>query len=193
MLDGAEMFTVTDLRQYGYCPRILYYQACLPDIRPVTGKMQAGIDAHDAERKRAVRRDMSQYGRVEGRRHFDVRVQSTALRLSGIIDEVVESAGELMPVDYKLAGEAGDHHRLQLAAYGLMLEETMRKPVRHGYLYLIPARQAVKVPLTSRLKARVREALAAMWQIAITEAVPAPTNWRQRCTDCEFRRFCNDV
>jgi len=155
--------------------------------------MQAGIDAHDAERRRAVRRDMSQYGQVEGQRHFEVRVQSAALRLSGVIDEVVENAGELMPVDYKLAGKAGDHHRLQLAAYGLLLEETMGKPVRRGYLYLIPARQAVKVPLTPRLKVQVREALAAMWQIAITEAVPAPTDRRQRCADGEFRRFCNDV
>ena len=96
-------------------------------------------------------------------------------------------------VDYKLAGKAGDHYRLQLAAYGLLLEETMGKPVRRGYLYLIPARQAVKVPLTPRLKVQVREALAAMWQIAITEAVPAPTDRRQRCADGEFRRFCNDV
>jgi CRISPR-associated exonuclease Cas4 len=25
------------------------------------------------------------------------------------------------------------------------------------------------------------------------EAMPEPTPWRERCKECEFRRFCNDV
>ena len=102
MLDAEELlFTITDLKQYIYCPRIFYYHACLPNIRPVTYKMKAGIDAHEDERKRALRRSFTMYDLPSGKRHFDVSVQSTALNLSGEIDEVVETdAGELIPVDY---------------------------------------------------------------------------------------------
>ncbi|MBK7917055.1 MAG: hypothetical protein IPJ94_12485 [Chloroflexi bacterium] len=39
-------FRVIDLKQYVYCPRILYYQTVLPDVRPITYKMEAGIQSH---------------------------------------------------------------------------------------------------------------------------------------------------
>ena len=37
---------VSELRQYVYCPRIVYYSTCLPDVRPVTYTMEAGQRAH---------------------------------------------------------------------------------------------------------------------------------------------------
>lgn len=194
MIDADELlFTVTDLKQYLYCPRIFYYHVCLPDIRPVTYKMEAGIAAHDTERKRAARRSLRQYDTTEGARAFDVPVQSAVLGLSGKIDEVVETPDELIPVDYKLARRAGYHFKVQLAAYGLMLEETRQVRVRRGFLYLISLRKTEEVAIKTGLRRAVQRALDAMRIIAATEHLPAATKWRQRCPDCEFRRFCNDV
>ncbi len=194
MLDSeALLFMVTDLKQYLYCPRILYYQNCLPNIRPVTYKMQAGMDAHERERERAARRSLGAYQVLAGERRFDVAVQSTSLALSGQVDELVETETELIPVDYKLARKAGYHYKVQLAAYAMLLEEACQKPVRRGFLYLIPLRKAVEVPITPALRRTVRQAVEAMQRIANLEQMPPPTKWRQRCADCEFRRFCNDV
>lgn len=52
-----QLFEVTDLKQWTYCPRVLYYRYCLPDIRPVTDLMRAGIGSHSDEvgREEAVR------------------------------------------------------------------------------------------------------------------------------------------
>ena len=36
---------VSDLKQWVYCPRVFYYQQCLPDVRPTTYKMKAGVEA----------------------------------------------------------------------------------------------------------------------------------------------------
>ncbi len=36
------ILTVTDLKQYCYCPRILFYMRCLPGVRPLTVKMEEG-------------------------------------------------------------------------------------------------------------------------------------------------------
>ena len=61
MLDEpmAVPWRVTDLKQYVYCPRILYYHTCLPRVRPTTYKMEASIEAHalepDRERRRSLR------------------------------------------------------------------------------------------------------------------------------------------
>ena len=193
--DGTEawLFTVTDLKQYMYCPRVFYYQVCLPHIRPLTYKMEAGMEAHAEEPKRALRRSFTPYGAEEGRRYFDVVIQSATLALSGVIDEVVEVGEEVIPIDYKLAKKAGYHYKIQLTAYALLLEEERGAQVERGFLYLIPLRQAVEIPITTKLRRSVRRALREMKVIATTEHMPPATRWQQRCPDCEFRRFCNDV
>jgi CRISPR-associated exonuclease Cas4 len=195
MLDSSEiLFTITDLKQFVYCPRILYYHACLPNIRPVTYKMQAGIDSHESERKRALRRSLTMYDELSGTRHFDVAVQSVELGLSGQIDEVVETDdGKLIPVDYKLARKAGHHFKVQLAAYAMLLEATFESQVKFGFLYLLLSRKTERVSITPKLRSEIMQALDTMHQIVDTETMPVPTQWRQRCSDCEFRRFCNDV
>ncbi len=194
MLDENRwLFTVTDLKQYMYCPRILFYQTCLPDVRPITYKMQAGVEAHVDERQRASRRSTRWYGLPEGERLFDVWVQSPTLGLSGQIDEVVQTESEIVPVDYKMAQRVGEHYKIQLAAYAMMLEETRQTQVRRGIIYLIPLRKANEVPITRALRQRVLSTLETMRAIAERETMPEPTEWRQRCADCEFRRFCNDV
>ena len=60
------MFTVTDLKQYTYCPRIVYYHHCLPAVRPVTYKTEAGVEAGSAEETRELRRSLRPYGLGRG-------------------------------------------------------------------------------------------------------------------------------
>jgi CRISPR-associated exonuclease Cas4 len=196
------MFTVTDLKQYGYCPRIVYYQHCLPDIRPETYKMEAGKEAGAAEEMRQLRRSLRPYGLREGECHLDVTLISERLDLSGRADLVIDTqdnpAGvrELIPVDFKLSpGRMGVNLRLQLIAYGALLEELWRAPSQRGYVYFIPQRRAMAVPFTPELRSQFQAALAAMRDIVYHERMPAPQRGRDRarCEVCEFRLFCGDV
>lgn len=194
MIDSDTLlFTITDLKQYMYCPRIFYYHACLPRIRPVTYKMQSGIAAHEKERDKAARRSFHMVQALSGERLFDVSVMDNELGLTGQIDEVVQTVDEWIPVDYKLARKAGYHFRIQLAAYAMMLAKITELPVKRGFLYLIPARKAVEVPITATLQRQVQQAIVEMRRAFEHELMPPATDWRQRCQDCEFRRFCNDV
>jgi len=194
MPDGDDgLFTVTDLKQYQYCARILYYHACLPDVRPVTRKMELGIRRHETESRRAIRRTMRIEGIEEARRVFDVAVQSQKLGLSGQIDEIIFFADHLIPVDYKLAKKVGAHFRLQIAAYAMLAEEQFGLKVRQGICYLIHSRDAVEIPITHRLRNNVVEAVEQMRRIVDKESMPEPTKQPRACMDCEFRRFCNDV
>lgn len=193
------LLKVTDLKQYAYCPRIPYYHYCLPEVRPTTYKMDAGIRAQDRAEELERRRSLRAYGLTEGERHFNVSVASGQLGVSGQIDLVIKHAvnGEdrLIPVDYKLSRrEPGRHFKLQIACYALLLEELWQLPVEDGFLYLIPARRAVRVPVTTRLRNDVRRQLAEIRALVLAERMPpVPARQRSRCVDCEFRRFCNDV
>ncbi len=194
MLDQNEdFFTITDLKQFAYCPRIFYYHACVPGIRPITYKMRAGIAVHTDEPKRAARRSLDRFGGSDGQRIFNVTILSRTLSLSGQIDEVIDTGTELIPVDYKLAHKDAFHFKIQLAAYALLLEEHHSVTVSRGFLYLIPRREMSEVPITPKLRKQVWQMLDDMRVIATSEHMPPATDCRQRCADCEFRRFCNDV
>ncbi len=190
-------FRVSDLKQWVYCPRILYYYQCLPDVRPVTYRMEAGIEAGRAEEGREERRSLRAYGLTRGEREFNVALASTQLGLRGEVDLVIDSdeagARELIPVDYKHSRQAGPHFKLQLAAYALLLEEARGIPVRRGFLYFIPLRRAEAVPIDTRLRGQLTKTLEAMRAMLAREQMPAPTPHRRKCVACEFRRFCNDV
>ena len=198
-LDGAGwQLRVTDLKQYAYCPRVVHYEYCMPRLRPVTYKMTAGIAEQTRVTELEERRSLRAYGLSRGERRYHVPVQSASMRCTGQIDMVIETdeGGEhrLIPVDFKLSRQKlGHHFRLQLACYGMMLEEQTGLAVPAGYLYRIPLRHAERVEFTQRLRAEVGKKINEIRTMIIAQRMPPPTANRARCTDCEFRRFCNDV
>jgi len=187
---------VTDLKQYTYCPRILYFNRCLPAVRPITEKMAEGKRVQEDEQGREVRRQLRTYGFSSGQRRFDVALYSSSLGVSAVVDLVIlQPDGQeiAIPVDYKLSEMAGEHFKLQLACYGLLVEEEMGLPAPYGFIYLMPERRAHRVPISTRDRERIKIALAEMREIVETERMPAMTTRPARCVNCEFRRFCNDV
>lgn len=188
------VLTVTDLKQWLYCPRVAYYMRCLPNVRPTTYRMRAAVDAHADEADRERRRGLRTYHLADGERAFAVEVASIELGLRGKVDLVVTRGDEVIPIEYKdSAGHVGKHFQMQLAAYGLLLEEATGLVARRGFLYFIPTRRSHQVELTDDLKEAVRAAVDGIQAMIARETMPEPTPWRERCRNCEFRRFCNDV
>ena len=186
---------VTDLKQWVYCPRVFYFQHCLPAVRPETFKMQVGKEAGRSEAGREERRSLRAYGIAMGEREFDVPLRSARLGLRGEVDMVitVSGMGEVIPVDYKLSRIVGAHFQLQVAVYGMMLEETRGMTVRRGFMYSIPLRRAEEIRIDQRLRTQAARAVEGMRRIAESETMPAAAKNRRKCVACEFRRFCNDV
>jgi CRISPR-associated exonuclease Cas4 len=198
--DSVATFEVTDLKQWSYCPRLLYYRYCLPEVRPITDLMEAGIRSHADETGREERRSLRTYGMSEGERSFDVVLHSDSLGLRGRLDLAIvvpnraDPRAEAIVVEYKDSEKAaGAHFKMQLAAYALLLEEAWKLQVRRGFIYSIPLRKAEAISITPTLRRNVQQQVAAMHKAIAGELMPpAPTN-RRPCVSCEFRRFCNDV
>lgn len=186
---------VTDLKQFVYCPRVFFYQACLPRVRPVTYKMEEGVEAGRSEVGREERRSLRAYGIQAATREFDVHVTSKRLGVRGEIDMVITVAGtgEVIPVDYKLSKIAGIHFQMQVAVYGMMLEEMRGVRVTRGFLYEIPLKRAEEVRIDARLRQRAEKAFREMREVLEKERMPAQVQNLAKCVACEFRRFCNDV
>ena len=188
------VFRVVDLKQWFACQRIVYYHHILPAIRPITYGMKAGQAAHEAVRPLEERRTLHAYAIPDGERYFDVRLYAPELQLSGLVDMVIGRDDEVIPVDFKDSAQIKSRHfRLQVVAYGILLEHLWQKPVKRGFIYSLLSRQVVEVKLTARARSDFTKAIVEMRKV-VGEAVfpPAPASQRL-CVTCEFRRFCNDV
>lgn len=199
--EGAEVsalleVTVTDLKQHAYCPRIPYYQYVLPlQVRAKkTYPMEQGIAVQEAVEALERRRGLRKYGAVDGRRRFGVWLRSPRLGISGRLDLMIETAATAYPVDFKHSdGPVRHNHRVQLAAYALLIDDALGKRVPGGFIYRVPTKDAIAVDIRERDREEVLAAADALRQAVRRESTPEPTEVRNRCTACEFRNFCGDI
>jgi CRISPR-associated exonuclease Cas4 len=185
---------VSDIKQYAYCRRIPYYHYVLPVEKKPTFKMEHGKDAHRIIEALEKRRRFRAYGLDRAERIFHVWLRSLELGLVGKLDLLLRTPSDCFPVDFKYTqGRPHRNHLLQLAAYGLLVEETFECQVERGFIYLIPDGAAVDCPIAPGLKAAVREAITGIHMMIRDERMPPPTDIRAKCHDCEFQNYCADI
>lgn len=185
---------VSDIKQHGYCPRIVYYQYVLPVDRAPTYKMEHGkavqIDVEALEKRRKLRA----YGIEGGERLFNLWLRSHHLGLSGRLDLLIRSGSDYFPVDFKYTEDVPRRNlQLQLAAYALLVEEHFRMSVSTDFLYLIPRKDVVIFELSEKLKEEVKAIMSTIRGMIRTERLPEPTPVRSRCHDCEYQNYCADI
>lgn len=185
----------TDLRQFLYCPRILYFTYVQPVRRLPTLKMLDGIEQHRREAK-LERQGRRRYRDLpHGERSHNVWLSSPALGLAGRVDMLLTLAnGEIVPVELKQDTKLERRHQYQLIAYALLATEQYGAVVRTCYLQSLISGRAVAVTVTARRIKFVLDTVAAMRRMIKDEAFPRPTRGYQgaKCHDCEYRRYCGD-
>lgn len=191
------MFTVSDIKQFCYCPRIIYFTYVMPVKKKPTFKMEYGKEEHLRTEELEERRKLKIYGFADGQRQFRVYLKSERLNLCGVLDMLISSNGYYYPVDFKDSlHPPGTNHRYQLTAYALLVEEMFNKPVRQGFIYSIPLKKVYSIPITQNMRDYTKKILARVKRIIELETMPRLSSnsvrWA-RCRGCEFRNWCGDV
>ncbi len=186
--------TVSDVKQFLYCPRVVFYTYCLHLKRPSTYKMAEGTLEHEAVTQKEERRSLRAYGLIEGERQFNISLYSRRLALTGKLDMVIVTPREVIPVDFKNTfSGAGLNHKYQLTGYALLVEDLWQRPVRRGFIYMIPRKKAQEVVITDNMRVFFRQTLGKIRDMIDRESLPQPSRRIRHCTDCEFINFCNDI
>jgi CRISPR-associated exonuclease Cas4 len=184
----------SDLRQFLYCPRVVYFSHVVPVARVETFKMSAGRDAEREHARLERRRNLARYGLDHGERRYDVRVNCAALGVSGTVDEVVSSSVSPVPVEVKFTeGGVAFGHKVQLVVYGMALEEEGSREIPRGFVHLVPSRRTVAVMFDSNLRAAARDVVRRIREMLENQDFPPPADRPAKCDGCELRCFCNDV
>ena len=189
-----EPVLVTDLKQWAYCPRVVFYRRIMPGVGKPTFKMEEGKAAQELLESLELRRSLHEYGFDAARRRFAVWLENRDLGLSGKLDLLLEGDGEAAVVDFKLSsGDIAENHRLQLAGYAMLAETELHAEIPCGFLYRIPDNRIFRVEITPELRDRVHQAIRAIQNMTAAEVCPDPTPVRRRCDECEYANYCADV
>jgi len=189
-----DLIPVTDLKQWAYCPRVVYYHHVMPAPPKPTYKMKEGLAAQEMIESLEMRRKFREYGLEPARRRFGPWLDNKELGLSGKIDLLLEAPEEIAVVDFKLtSGEPGQNHRIQLAGYSLLGESAYGRPARRAFLYRIPDNRIYVEPITEELRRAVKAAVVGIRKTGQSQLCPEPTDVRGRCVECEFANYCADI
>jgi CRISPR-associated exonuclease Cas4 len=188
---------VSDVKQYLYCPRIIYFDHVLhvPKLKDL--KLDVGKDKHDHMTRKEKRRKGAIFYDSEldeADKLFKVALESSALGLRGVLDYLITTEQEQIPVDYKFGrsnkGSVYLNHKYQLAAYALLVEEEYGTTVRRGYIHYSKDRINARIEMTDDLRRRTLKIIGKIKEIVEDEIEPVGTKMRAKCTDCEYLRFC---
>ena len=107
---------VNDLKQFEYCPRIVFYNTVMPVERKITVKMERGKEEELRLDALENRRTLKRYELGSGERRFHLGLESVRLGLSGKLDLLIISPKGFFPVDFKYTrGRPHRNHLVQLA------------------------------------------------------------------------------
>ncbi|MCK8826426.1 CRISPR-associated protein Cas4 [Natroniella acetigena] len=188
------MFRVTDVKQYAYCPRIIYFIYCMPLTIKKTYKMDYGQYQHDRAEELEKRRTLQRYNLEEGEKLYGVDLLSSRLGLKGKMDLLVVKGQEYIPIELKYSTrEPRLNHKYQLGAYLLLIEDQYDVSVRRGLIHLIPKQETFEVELTPSLRVKVKEIISKIKELVANETLPEASYERWKCKDCEYQNFCGDV
>ena len=188
------LLNVGDLKQWFYCPRVVFYHRFTPSAGVPTAKMKLALDAQAQIEALEARRSLKPYGLDEAQRIFNPWLSSDAVGLQGRPDLILEASNSIAVVDFKLtSGEVTDNLAAQLTAYSMIAEDIYKKPAPLGFIYRIPDSAVLPVEITPARRTSIQAASTAIFAMLEAEALPEPTPFRKRCEDCEYANFCGDI
>lgn len=126
----------------------------------------------------------------------EVRVCSKELKLRGMIDQLEIYPGGLVPLELKTGkmpkkGVWGSH-RIQLAAYALLLEEKYKANIKEGFIiYLdhLEKRQLVFNPFSRQEVLDTRDDIINMIE---TKNIPDFCDNQNKCASCGLKDICHN-
>lgn len=188
-------WNASDLRQFLYCPRVIFFRTVVPVGSPATVGMKLGKTAHEDHQRLEKRRQSFRFGVLEAKKVFEPTLRSSKLGLVGMVDMVLVSETEVIPVEMKSGKSGWPGHRLQLAAYGLMAQEEFSLPCSRGFLAYegMEDNQIEEIKFEKGIFQEVFYTMGKMKELLTYGLMPEPTPIRGRCKDCEYKRHCGDV
>lgn len=200
--DEAEYISGTDIKNWVYCPLIVYYRKVMVLDLKLGSQQEEGKRKHEDLQRKIMRR----VGIALRKRLPEVKEkvmnQEIILqkeRLRGLIDIVlITNNGEIIPVEIKMMrsnrGKPWPDHIYQLAYYAILLERKTGKLVKRGYIYYAEEEELIEIIITNHEKTRVKRIIRDIRRMLKDEKPPKIRINPRKCTGgCGYKWVCDKL
>jgi len=192
--DEIEYIPVTWIKQYHYCPRIIYFLGVLGVTERETESMVEGKEAHiDEEEKERRRKTLAGWRKIKVVNKWrKLEVTSKRLGIIGTIDEIIDTGKEIAVVEVKHTvgpKKPPPGHIYQATAYAMLAEEKIGKPIRKIILIYTQNKKMFQIPITQQMKKHVIWTIKQINKILSEEKIPEYKHKKQ-CSGCGWKWIC---
>lgn len=181
------------IRQYLFCPRIVYFLEVLniPKISPIWVK--EGVSHHKKQAELFKRRTLSRFGLENAEFKSNIHLSSDDFEFYGICDGLIISGTHIYPVEIKLHGDRPSKaQKMQLIAYGILAENKFNKIFDLGFILYESNAKTVPIKVTDQDKQELIQKVKEIIEMIQLGRLPYSSADDGKCTQCEFENYCND-
>lgn len=124
----------------------------------------------------------------------ELRVESDELKLKGIIDQVHVYEQDYVPFELKTGRTPTDgvwpSHRIQIAAYSMLLQEKFNKPIKEGFVFYLDTKEKRHIAINPFMKDEVKQIVNEVIGLLENKNLPDFCNNENKCMKCGLKQTC---
>ena len=188
--------TPTDIKQYFYCKAIPYLNHVMGIWEEQTEYKAQGKETHlNLQEIEKRRKTLLKHLKLppNSKKLFRVSLKSQRLMMKGVLDCLIITPNEYIPIEYKVARKPKKvplNHRYQITAYVLIVEDVFNTIIRKAYIYYQINDKLVKANITDNLRRGVIKALHELNEVVDHEKEPLVRPSLPKCKVCLLNKAC---
>ncbi|MBU4221188.1 MAG: CRISPR-associated protein Cas4 [Euryarchaeota archaeon] len=195
MPTGDTIITISDVLEYLFCPRFIYFMHCLaiPQHEGSRFKVIKGREVHDEKRITNTEYLRKKLGVV--RKEINVFIASKNHHIKGIVDEILFlDDGTAAPFEYKYA-EFKDvifqTYKFQLVLHAMMIKENYKIDVKKGFICFTRSNNHIEeIIFTEKDFKKGLEIIDEILGIIDKGFYPGKSKYKNKCIDCCYSNIC---
>lgn len=192
---GDTIITISDVLEYLFCPRFIYFMHCLaiPQHEESRFKVIKGREVHDEKRITNTEYLRKKLGVVK--KEINIFIASKNHHIKGIVDEILFlDDGTAAPFEYKYA-EFKDTifqtYKFQLVLHALMIKENYTIEVKKGFICFTRSNNHIEeIVFTEKDFKKAIEIIDEILEIIDKGFYPGKSKYKNKCIDCCYSNIC---
>ena len=192
--DSEIYITPIHIRDYFFCPAILYNKYVRGIREPETEMMKDGVERYKSDHVGFKRRKTllgKKRMKIE-KALFSLPLRSRVYRMYGIVDALYWINGRMhvLEIKYSDLRKPFPDHIYQAAAYALMAEEEFGQPAYKIAIYYEKSNYWFEKRLTDQLRRYTATIIKRVWRILSGKEIPE-IKWKRKCESCWYLKICH--
>ena len=124
----------------------------------------------------------------------EIRIDSNTLQLRGIVDKIEIYKNCYVPIELKTGKIPKEGvwpgHRIQIAAYSMLIEEKFKTNVKEGFIQYLDAKETKRIVINPYMRQEIMDLIKEVQNLLENKDLPNYCENKNKCTNCGLRETC---